>query len=93
MSVRRRKPETPPVPERLARFVRSEWSAALSCEQAVEVWHRARSAWAREHQYEFMGYTTSPLGDWLDLLRAEREAWLLNCCTTEPDDANGHRDW
>jgi hypothetical protein len=95
VSVRRRRPAGPAIPERYARFVRGEWPAGLDCEEAIEFWHQARSAWARDHQYEFLGYLTSPLGDSLDLLKAEREAWLLNCCIPDPHpgESNGHGDW
>ncbi len=79
------------MPEKYARFVRHKWPAGLSCEEAVEFWHRARSAWAREHEYLFLGYLESPLGDKLDLLKAQHEAWLMNCCTDAPEASNGHR--
>jgi hypothetical protein len=78
------------VPERYAWFARCDWPGNLTCEEAVEFWHQARKAWAAEHQYEWLGYTTSPLGDCIDLLKAERGAWLTNCCTPASDDANGH---
>jgi len=91
VSVRRRRPETPPLPEKFARFVRTEWPPHLPCEDAVNLWHRERSAWARENQYEFMGYTTSPLGDMLDLLKARRDARLMNCCVPDDEEFNGGR--
>lgn len=90
MSVRRRKPDSPPVPEKFARFVRSEWPPNLSCEEAVNYWHGARSVWARENAFEWQGYTTTPLGDMLDLLKARREARLMNCVRPDDEEFNGH---
>jgi hypothetical protein len=93
MSVRRRRPAGPPVPERYAEFVRSQWPAGLAAEEAIEFWHLARSAWAVENEYEWppgSGYRTSPIGDWLDRMRAKREAWLLTCTKRDPEESNGH---
>jgi hypothetical protein len=90
VTVRRRKPASPAVPEQFARFARSEWPPSLTCEEAVGYWHQARSAWAWEHQYEWQGYTTTPLGDRLDLLKARREARLLSCIEPDPAELNGH---
>jgi hypothetical protein len=95
VTVKRRRPESAPVPEQYARFVRSEWPAELSCEDAVNQWHTEREAWAQENLFIFMGYLDSPIGDMLDRLRARREARLLNCCQpeAEPEESNGHRTW
>lgn len=89
MSVRRRKPDSPAVPERFARFIRGEWPPHLPCEEAVGLWHRERSAWAAENAYEWQGCTTSPLGDALDLLKARREARLMNCLEADTAELNG----
>ncbi len=91
MSVRRRRPETNPVPEQLARFVRSEWPAHLPTEDAIDMWAAEREEWALANSYDWFGGVTSPLGDMLDRRRAKRDAWLL-CCTEreeDPAEANG----
>lgn len=98
MTVRRRRPESiTPVPERLARFVASEWPG-LDREADIRAWGAEREAWALAHQVEFLGFTTSPMGDWLDRLRARREAWLINCtvrCDEESryEDSPDSREW
>jgi hypothetical protein len=93
VSVRRRKPESPPVPEKLARFAVSEWPG-LGCEDAVWAWAAERETWALAHPVEWPpGYPSTVLGDKLDRLKARREAWLMTCCREEPEEANGHGDW
>jgi hypothetical protein len=89
VTVKRRRPEGVPPPERYRRFVRSEWPAGLDCEEAVNFWHRARTAWARDNQYEWQGGITSPLGDALDLLKARREARLMTCIRPDDEEFNG----
>jgi hypothetical protein len=88
MSVRRRRPvSVTPVPERLARFVPSEWPG-LDREGDVWAWGAEREAWALANQVEFFGYLTTPIGDRLDRLRARHEAWMLTCTERDLDE-----DW
>lgn len=65
--MRRRAPTGPPAPERLARFVPSEWPGGV--EQAFGAWREARLSWHREH----IGYgNVGPLGDAIDIIREHR---------------------
>ena len=93
MSVRRRRPASAPPPEKYVRFVRDEWPPNLSCEEAVDFWYRAGEAWAQANEYEYppgSGYLTSPLGDWLDRMRARREARMRVCYAPAYEAGNGH---
>jgi hypothetical protein len=83
MSVRRRKPAGPPVPEKYARFAVSQWPG-LSREDAVWAWAAKRELWALANPIEWPpGYPTTPLGNRLDRLRARHEAWLMTCTQAE----------
>jgi hypothetical protein len=95
VTVRRRKPAGPAVPERFARFAVSEWPG-LGCEDAVWAWAAGREVWALAHPVEWPpGYPTTPLGDKLDRLKARHEAWLMTCTEPEPEPeaSNGHGGW
>ncbi len=90
--MRRRRPAGPAIPERYARFQRSEWPAGLSCEDAVEFWHQARETWALANAYEWPeGYPTTPIGDFIDRLKDKREARMRACYADPPQAANGSR--
>jgi hypothetical protein len=87
MSVRRRKPAAPPVPEKYARFAVSEWPGFAETEDAVWAWAAEREKWALANPVEWPpGYPTTPLGDRLDRLRARHEAWLMTCTQDEPEE-------
>ena len=91
MTVRRRRPSGPAIPEKYARFQRDEWPPNLSSEEAVQFWHQARSVWHEQHGWREGETVVSPLGDWLTLLREKRQAWLRTCCTEPAEAGNGHQ--
>lgn len=65
--MRRRAPVGPAAPERLCRFVPSEWPGDVAA--AYEAWAQARLDWHREH----IGHgRIGPLGDIVDVIRGNR---------------------
>jgi hypothetical protein len=80
------------VPERLARFVPSEWPG-IDREADVWAWAAEREQWAMANQVEYWGYTTSPIGDRLDRLKARHEAWMLFCTERDLEEPDDSRRW